>query len=163
MRLSHHNRNYGTKREDSIMNPVKLGLIGLGEWPRQAYVPVLKELDTVRVCAVAAQSSATQEYAREQFGSQTAVYDDYRDLCWSSELWVDTCRHELRSKSEGNGGKRRVLRRQRSHGRDPSLPPRCWGQRACGSELSAPAYCARRPHRCRQTPAANLRRCSRPT
>ncbi len=62
------------------MDAVKLGLIGLGEWPRQAYVPVLKELDNVRVCAVAARSSATQEYAREQFGSQTAVYDDYRDL-----------------------------------------------------------------------------------
>jgi len=67
-------------REYSIMNPVKLGLIGLGEWPRQAYVPVLKELDTVRVCAVAAPSSATQEYAREQFGSQTIVYGDYREL-----------------------------------------------------------------------------------
>ena len=62
------------------MNPVKLGLIGLGEWPRQAYVPVLKQLDTVRVCAVAARTSATREYAREQFGRQTAVYGDYRDL-----------------------------------------------------------------------------------
>jgi predicted dehydrogenase len=62
------------------MNPVKLGLIGLGEWPRQAYVPVLKQLDNVRVCAVAAPSSGTQEYAREQFGRQTAVYSDYRDL-----------------------------------------------------------------------------------
>ena len=31
----------------------------------------------------------------------------------------DTCRHELGSKSEANGSKRRVLRRPRSHGRDP--------------------------------------------
>jgi predicted dehydrogenase len=62
------------------VNPVKLGLIGLGEWPRQAYVPVLKQLDTVRVCAVAARSSATREYAQEQFGRQTAVYADYHEL-----------------------------------------------------------------------------------
>jgi predicted dehydrogenase len=62
------------------MNPVELGLIGLGEWPRQAYVPVLKQLDTVRVCAVAARTSATREYAREQFGRETTIYGDYRDL-----------------------------------------------------------------------------------
>jgi len=62
------------------MNPIKLGLIGLGEWPRQAYVPVLKQLDTVRVCAVAARTSSTQDYALEQFGSQTVIYDDYRYL-----------------------------------------------------------------------------------
>jgi predicted dehydrogenase len=62
------------------MNPVKLGLIGLGEWPRQAYLPILKELDTVHVCAVAARSSATQEYAKQQFGPKTKLHADYRDL-----------------------------------------------------------------------------------
>jgi predicted dehydrogenase len=63
-----------------IMNRVRLGLIGLGEWPRQAYVPVLKELDQVDVVAVAARSSATQDYARRQFGPRVALYSDYRDL-----------------------------------------------------------------------------------
>ena len=62
------------------MNPVKLGLIGLGEWPRQAYLPVLNESDTVQVCAVSARSSATQQYAQEQFGPQTTLYADYQDL-----------------------------------------------------------------------------------
>lgn len=62
------------------MTPVRLGLIGLGEWPRQAYVPILKEMDTVQVCAVAAPSSATQEYAKQHFGPQTTLYSDYRDL-----------------------------------------------------------------------------------
>ena len=33
------------------MKHVKLGLIGLGEWPRQAYLPLLKELEDVDVVA----------------------------------------------------------------------------------------------------------------
>ena len=37
-------------------------------------------MDGVEVCAVAAKSSATQQYAREQFGKQVVVYSDYRDL-----------------------------------------------------------------------------------
>ena len=62
------------------MKHVKLGLIGLGQWPRQAYVPVLKGLEGVDVVAVAAKSPATQQYAREQFGD-VVVYSDYSDLC----------------------------------------------------------------------------------
>ena len=62
------------------MARVRLGLIGLGEWPRQAYVPILKEMDTVQVCAVAASSSATRQYAQEQFGPDTSLHADYREL-----------------------------------------------------------------------------------
>ena len=62
------------------MNPVRLGLIGLGEWPRKAYVPVLEELDTAKVVAVAARSEATREYARERFGDGLTLHDDYRTL-----------------------------------------------------------------------------------
>jgi predicted dehydrogenase len=62
------------------MDRVRLGLIGLGQWPRQAYLPVLAGLDSVEVCAVAARSSASQEYAREQLGPQVVVYSDYREL-----------------------------------------------------------------------------------
>ncbi len=62
------------------MDRIRLGLIGLGEWPRQAYVPVLKDLESVEICAVAAKSRATQRYAREQFGEQAVIYSDYRDL-----------------------------------------------------------------------------------
>jgi predicted dehydrogenase len=62
------------------MDRVRLGLIGLGEWPRQAYVPVLKNLESVEIYAVAAKSCATQQYATEQFGEQVVVYSDYRDL-----------------------------------------------------------------------------------
>ncbi len=63
-----------------IINFVRLGLIGLGEWPRQAYVPVLKDLESVEVYAVAAKSAATRQYARQQFGEPVVLYADYHDL-----------------------------------------------------------------------------------
>ena len=62
------------------MKPVKLGLIGLGAWPREAYLPVLKELAAAEVVAVAARTAATQQFAREQFGDSVATYSDYHDL-----------------------------------------------------------------------------------
>ena len=61
------------------MDPVKLGLIGLGDWPRKAYVPVLKELDAARVHAVSVRSAASREYARRQFGD-VKLYEAYPDL-----------------------------------------------------------------------------------
>ena len=62
------------------MGAIRLGLIGLGAWAREAYVPVLKELADVDVCAVAAKSEATRTFAREQFGDDIALYDNYAAL-----------------------------------------------------------------------------------
>ena len=62
------------------MKTLKIGLVGLGQWPRQAYIPVLKELATAQVVAVAASSSATRQFACEQFGEGLKTYGDYRDL-----------------------------------------------------------------------------------
>lgn len=62
------------------MNQINLGLIGLGRWAREAYVPLLKELSTVNVTAVAARTEATRCFAKEQFGQDLSVYCDYHDL-----------------------------------------------------------------------------------
>jgi len=62
------------------MNRLKLGLVGLGKWPRQAYLPVLKELDAAEITAAAARTAESRQFARDQFGEQIAVYADYRDL-----------------------------------------------------------------------------------
>lgn len=62
------------------MQTVRIGLIGLGDWPRQTYVPILKELEDVQVTAVAARSEETHSYARDQFGIQVECYTDYHDL-----------------------------------------------------------------------------------
>lgn len=77
-------------RGSSIMNRIRLGLIGLGEWPRQAYLPVLKDLENVEICAVAARSSASRQYARQQLGEQVVLYADYRDLLASAVVQAVT-------------------------------------------------------------------------
>ena len=68
------------------MKTLRLGLIGLGEWPRQAYVPVLKALPGVAVCAVAARSDATRAFAREQFGDNIALHSDYGGLLADAQV-----------------------------------------------------------------------------
>jgi predicted dehydrogenase len=68
------------------MNRIRLGLAGLGEWPRQAYLPALKNLEGVEIAAVAARSPASQQYARQQFGEHVVVYSDYRDLLRSTAV-----------------------------------------------------------------------------
>jgi len=59
---------------------VRIGLIGLGEWARTAYVPTLKTIEGAQVAGVAAPSSSTQEFAREQYGEAATVTGDYHDL-----------------------------------------------------------------------------------
>ena len=68
------------------MSAVNLGLIGLGEWPREAYVPILKELPDANVVAVAARTEATQQFAREQFGDGIATYASYQELLADDSL-----------------------------------------------------------------------------
>lgn len=59
---------------------IDLGLMGLGHWPRQAYLPVLKERSDVRVVAVSVRSEATRRFAREQFGADVRLHADYHEL-----------------------------------------------------------------------------------
>ena len=68
------------------MKPIQLGLAGLGGWPRQAYLPILQELDTAQVCAVAARSESSRRFAVEQFGEAVTLYDDYHALVGDSQV-----------------------------------------------------------------------------
>ncbi len=67
------------------MRQVNLGIIGLGNWPREAYVPNLKRLPQAKVIAVAARTEQTRAYAREQFGN-IATYADYAELLGDSQV-----------------------------------------------------------------------------
>ena len=78
------------------MGAIRLGLIGLGAWAREAYVPVLKELADVDVCAVAAKSEATRTFAREQFGDDIALYDNYAALLQDKNVELGETIHELK-------------------------------------------------------------------
>ena len=62
------------------MESIRLGLVGLGEWPRGAYIPILKEMKTAQVVAVAARSEKTHALARDTFGTETALYKEWKKL-----------------------------------------------------------------------------------
>ena len=59
---------------------MKIGLVGLGGWARDAYLPLLAEMTEIRVEAVAARTEATRQFAKKTFGSGLAVFADYKDL-----------------------------------------------------------------------------------
>ena len=62
------------------MTKINVGLIGFGQWPRQAYAPVLTELDQVEVTALAAPSAATRTLATEAFGRQLRLHEHWASL-----------------------------------------------------------------------------------
>ena len=57
-----------------------IGIIGFGQWARQAYAPLLDEMPQVRVVAVSARSHTTRELAKQTFGTETRTFEDYHDL-----------------------------------------------------------------------------------
>ena len=57
-----------------------VGIIGFGQWARQAYVPLLGEMPQVRVVAVSARSHTTRALAKQTFGAETKTFEDYHDL-----------------------------------------------------------------------------------
>ena len=59
---------------------INVGLVGFGEWARQAYAPLLGELPQVRVTAISARSDATRSLAKQTFGAATKTFADYHDL-----------------------------------------------------------------------------------
>ena len=69
-----------------MINPIRIGLIGLGSWARTAYVPILQEQSNVNVLAVAARSAATLQVARDIFGPKTELYSDYAGLLECADI-----------------------------------------------------------------------------
>ncbi len=68
-------------RKTPMADRVGLGIIGFGDWPRQAYVPALRALsDEVDVAAVSARSEKTLAAGGEAFGGDPARYHNYHDL-----------------------------------------------------------------------------------
>ncbi|MCZ6680817.1 MAG: Gfo/Idh/MocA family oxidoreductase [Candidatus Poribacteria bacterium] len=63
-----------------------IGIIGFGQWPQQAYVPLLAEMPQVQVVAVSARSHATRQLAQQTFGAGVKTFDDYHDLLSNQTL-----------------------------------------------------------------------------
>ena len=65
---------------------VNIGLIGLGQWAKESYIPILKELSSVNVTAVSVKSQATQQFAKETFGDDITVFSDYKELLSNEDI-----------------------------------------------------------------------------
>ena len=74
----------------SPKSKINIGLIGLGSWAQQAYVPALSEMqDLVSVKAVAAKSQKTRDLAKNIFHKENILlFEGYEDLIKNSQ--VDT-------------------------------------------------------------------------
>ncbi len=68
------------------MEEIRIGLIGFGGWPQQAYTPLLKELSGVRVAGVAANSEETLNLAHKTFGEGIVTTCDYRRLLEAGDV-----------------------------------------------------------------------------
>lgn len=63
-----------------------VGLIGFGQWARQAYAPLLGEMPQVRVVTVSARSHTTRTLAKQTFGPGTKTFENYHDLLNDSTI-----------------------------------------------------------------------------
>ena len=55
---------------------VSIGLVGYGNWAKEAFVPALLDDGDAAIAAVAARTEATRRLASERFGEGTALFDD---------------------------------------------------------------------------------------
>ncbi|HNW56469.1 MAG TPA: Gfo/Idh/MocA family oxidoreductase [Bacteroidales bacterium] len=63
---------------------IKIGIIGYGDWVKNAYMPGLKHDGRAEIVSISARSKATQDLIRENFGDTVKVYSDYNDLLKSN-------------------------------------------------------------------------------
>ena len=68
------------------MNVIRIGLVGFGDWPQQAYAPLLGELPDVNVVSVAAGSEKTLDLARRTFGEGIVATCDYRRILEAGDV-----------------------------------------------------------------------------
>ena len=68
------------------MEEIRVGIIGFGSWPQQAYAPLLSELQGVRVVSVAAKSDETLSLAHKIFGDRIVTTCNYQQLFAASDI-----------------------------------------------------------------------------
>lgn len=68
------------------MNKIRIGLIGFGDWTRNAYVPALRLDGRATVTAVAAPSAATRDRAIAEFGPAVAVFPSASELLDTADM-----------------------------------------------------------------------------
>lgn len=63
-----------------VLNSLRIGLAGYGEWTREALIPSLERDGRARIVAAAARTPATRERIRSELGPQVGLHGDFSDL-----------------------------------------------------------------------------------
>ena len=68
------------------INPIKIGLIGLGNWAKEAYLPILLARKDIEIISVSAKTDKTLKSAKSLIGNTVTLFQDYRDLLHQSDI-----------------------------------------------------------------------------
>lgn len=68
------------------MSKIKIGIVGYGNWVKDAYLPALEYDGRAEVVAISAKSDKTIAAIKLRFGSHFKTYSNYEDLLNSSEV-----------------------------------------------------------------------------
>ena len=119
---------------------VSIGLVGYGNWAREAYVPALLDDGDVAIGAVAARSEETRRLASERFGAGTALFDDPLRLVREAD--VDAVMIGLPSETRVRRRHRRYRRPEGTSGSSlpsagrPARSQGCWNSQGSRTSYS---------------------------
>ena len=65
---------------------ISIGLIGYGNWAKEAYVPAILHHDNIKIAAVAALSDTTKGLAKEHFGNDVKLFSNPCELIAQDEI-----------------------------------------------------------------------------
>ena len=82
---------------------LRLGLVGFGHWARVSYLPILSEMQDVRITCVAARTEKSRMDARGLLGEELKLFADYEELVQSGEADAVLVALGLQQNSEAAG------------------------------------------------------------
>jgi predicted dehydrogenase len=71
---------------DTRNKNLTIGLVGLGNWAKSIYLPILLRREDVDIVAVSARTSETLNSAKSLINNEVELYADYRDLLIKSNI-----------------------------------------------------------------------------
>lgn len=72
--------------KNTTTRPLKIGLVGFGNWPKQAYVPILMNRGDTEIISVAASTTNTLDIAKSIIGDQVETYTSFEKLLNDSKI-----------------------------------------------------------------------------
>ena len=65
---------------------LRIGLVGLGNWAKSVYLPILLKREDVDIVAVSARTTETLDSAKNLISNEVKLYADYKDLLGKTDI-----------------------------------------------------------------------------